>query len=138
MKASLKELRQAKRRLEDELETSDDLMDLVDDFEIVANALVEIFMPKKAKRSYSLDKVLRGIAKAKQKSKPLLKRERISKNPLWKLARNVENLIDDIRTAEYGGWELDDDDLISDANEIREQVFDTLEDLLQEVRARAA
>jgi hypothetical protein len=138
MKATLRELRRARRSLKDELETSDDLMDLVDNFEIVANALVREFMPKKANRAYSLDKVLRSLAKVKHKEKPLLKRGRISKTPWWKLAAAIENIVDDIRAAEYGGWEDEADDMVSDANDIREQVFDLLGKLVQEATARAA
>lgn len=114
------------------------MMDLVDNFEVLADALLKAFLPSKAKRSYSLDKVLRKITEQKHKNVSILKRRSAKKkDPLWKLAALVENVVDEIRDAEYGGWSADEDELLENAQEIRQSVFDEVDELIRELAARA-
>jgi hypothetical protein len=106
--------------LEEEVESEDDLLDLVDNLTGLASALRAHFLPKeKAKRADPLDKILRKVGKS-------LKNE-----SLQKLSNKVRSLLRNIRKHAYGGWDEDDtDELVGNAIDLKDEVSEAIKDIV--------
>jgi hypothetical protein len=132
--ATMKELRRLHEVLSEEIEEADALMDFVDNLEMLSAALTMRCFPKRAERGLSLERVLRLLAKRALK-KRLRFWQRIgilAHEPLSTLADAVEEVMSEIRAADYGGWLEDDEDLVIEAEELRGQVAEWLEEFIEE------
>jgi hypothetical protein len=123
MDQPLSDARAALETLDDDVEEDGDLLNLVDNFEVIASAFDALLIssgrwPRLFNKPKPLHVVLKKIGKAR-KNKALLK-----------LAKDVKKRVKEIRQAEYGGFDLDMSDLIGEANDLREELKDALARLL--------
>lgn len=114
------DLLEALEALEHEIEDEDGFVEFIDNLTTVASALHAHFLKSWwSRRPPTLDKVLKSLAREQKKP------------ALTKLGKRVGLLTKSIRKHAYGGWDSDDsEDLVSDANNLREQIFQAIEDLL--------
>lgn len=114
------DLLEALEALEHEIEDEDGLVEFIDNLTTVASALHAHFLKSWwSRRPPTLDKVLKSLAR--EQRKPALKI----------LGNRVGLLTKSIRKHAYGGWDSDDsEDLVIEANTLREQVSQAIEDLL--------
>jgi HEAT repeat protein len=103
--------------LDDEVESDTDLLDLVDNFEVIASAFdAWLIPPKRWRRNKAkpLQAVLRTIGNTKKNRQ------------FQKLADRVTSKTKEIRRAAYRGFDFNTTDLISDANQLREDLQELL------------
>lgn len=117
----IEDIAHALHKLDEEVESADELTDLTDNFESLASALLPTVTLRRRLKPYRLHEVIKQLAKERSKDEAQRKRAR-------RLAQELKDLARDIRVAEYGGWLEDDDDLVFDANALREL-------LVEEIRA---
>src|SRR5215467_7102070 len=98
-------------RLEEEVTSDEEILDLLDNFELLASGLAAYKLPaKKAKRGASIDAILKHIGKTEKKP------------ALTKLGKDLKDVIHELRQESYD----DDDDstnAVEQANDIRERVL---------------
>jgi hypothetical protein len=103
--------------LDEEVESDTDLLDMVDNFEVIASAFDAWLIPQKRwrrKKVKPLQAVLRTIGKANNNEQ------------LMELADRVNSKTKEIRRAAYRGFDFDTIDLIGDANQLREDLQELL------------
>lgn len=112
--------------LDEEVESDTDLLDLVDNFEVIASAFDDWLIPPRRwrrKKAKPLQAVLRTIGKANNNKQ------------LLKLADRVNSKTKEIRRAAYRGFDFDTTDLIGDANQLREDMQEVLAKLFAHPKA---
>jgi hypothetical protein len=103
--------------LEVKVKSDTHLIDLLDNFEVIASTFDAWLIPPsrwRRRKAKPLHAVLRTIGKAK------------SNEELLRLAKEVKSQTKKIRRAAYGGFDLDTTDLIGEANQLREELQEVL------------
>lgn len=103
--------------LDEKVESDTDLLDLVDNFEVIASAFdAWLIPPRRWRRNKAkpLQTVLRSIGKTNKNGK------------FRNLADRVNSKTKEIRRAAYRGFDFDTTDLIGDANQLREDLQELL------------
>ena len=102
--------------LDEAVESDTDLIDLLDNFEVIASTFGAWLLPSSPwrRKHAPLHAVLRVIGKVR------------NNKSFQELARAVKSQTKEIRRAAYGGFERDMADLIREANELRENLQEVL------------
>lgn len=121
MGSKLSSCRAALEILDDEVASDTDLMDLLDNFEVIASAFDAWLIPPsrwRRKKAKPLHAVLRAIGKTNNNKQ------------LLQLASRVKTQTKEIRRAAYRGFDFNTTALIGDTNQLREDLQGVLAKLL--------